>query len=391
MIELLVFIFVGCLLGTLTGSLPGLHVNNLALLLLLFFPVMPPNIIALIVAMAVTHTFFDFLPSILFGVPDSETYLSVLPAHRMLLQGRGYEALLITIASGAVAGMLAIIFAPLFILALPKISQFLPRIIPLALFALLVSMILFSKNRKSSLTVVALSSALGVVVLKNLAIENGLSALIIGFFSLSMLTLSLLRDPKIFKQRIERAPISGNAIKGSFLALFGSSTIAIMPSIGPGQAAFILSKFFGKMDEKTYLAMLGGINTANLIFSLFVLYALGKVRSGIALAISNIDLQAHHLLLLSGCSLLAIAFSVVALKLLGKYAMHNIHRIPYRRMNLAILACVLVFVYAISGFIGLLASLTACFLAIYASLNNVRRSNCMAFLMVPTILFYIAW
>lgn len=390
MIELLAFVLAGCFLGVITGMLPGLHVNNLSLILLFLFPAMPSNIIGLIVAMAITHSFFDFLPSIVLGAPDSESYLSVLPGHKFLLRGKAYEALLLTIAGGLFAGIGAIILAPLFVLSLSLAKEFLPRIIPFILIVVLIFMVAFSRSIKGSTFVVLLSSLLGVFVLRCLSIKNGLMALIIGFFALSTLLISILKKPNIRKQAVDKQAISlKDSVRGSLLAIAGASTIAIMPSIGPSQAAFILSKIFGKIRTQAYLVMLGGINTCNLIFSLFVLYALGKSRTGIALAISNASITAKELFLFCGAFLIAIAFSVIALKAIGAELLKRVHRVSYRKINLAILCSLFIFVFFSSGAIGLLCSIVACFIAICAISNRVRRTNCMAFLMVPTILFYM--
>lgn len=390
MIELLAFVLAGCLLGVITGMLPGLHVNNLSLVLLLLFPTMPSNIIGLIVAMAITHSFFDFLPSIVLGAPDSESYLSVLPGHRFLLRGKAYEALLLTIAGGLFAGIGAIILAPLFSFSLSLAKEFLPKIIPFILIIVLIFMVVFSRNIKSSALVILLSSLLGVFVLRYLSIKNGLMALIIGFFALSTLLMSVVKKPNIRKQEVEKRAISlKDSVRGSLLAIAGASTIAIMPSIGPGQAAFILSKIFGKIKTQAYLVMLGGINTCNLIFSLFVLYTLGKSRTGIALAISNASITAKELFLFYGAFLIAIAFSVIVLKAIGSELLKRIHKVSYRKISFAVLCSLFIFVFFSSGPIGLLCSIVACFISIYATSNRVRRTNCMAFLMVPTILFYM--
>jgi TctA family transporter len=46
----------------------------------------------LIIGNVVTHTFLDFIPSVFLGAPEGDTALSVLPGHRLLLKGMGYEA-----------------------------------------------------------------------------------------------------------------------------------------------------------------------------------------------------------------------------------------------------------------------------------------------------------
>jgi hypothetical protein len=47
----------------------------------------------LIIGCLVTHTFLDIIPSVYLGAPEADTALSVLPGHRLMLAGRGYEAI----------------------------------------------------------------------------------------------------------------------------------------------------------------------------------------------------------------------------------------------------------------------------------------------------------
>ncbi len=50
-------------------------------------------IVSLIIGCLITHTFLDIIPSVFLGAPDEDTALSVLPGHRLMLAGRGYEAI----------------------------------------------------------------------------------------------------------------------------------------------------------------------------------------------------------------------------------------------------------------------------------------------------------
>ena len=64
-----------------------------------------------IAALAITHTFVDFIPSIFLGCPDTDTELSVLPGHEMLKKGEGYEAIMRTAYGGLISIFLLIIIA----------------------------------------------------------------------------------------------------------------------------------------------------------------------------------------------------------------------------------------------------------------------------------------
>jgi putative membrane protein len=106
-----VFTLVGVGAGVVTGLIPGLHVNNWAAAVVALQGVLvaaaatafgwaDPTadqllviVACLVVGNAISHTFIDFIPSVLLGAPEPETALSVLPGHRMLLRGKGYEAI----------------------------------------------------------------------------------------------------------------------------------------------------------------------------------------------------------------------------------------------------------------------------------------------------------
>ena len=120
--EVILYTFIGVSLGTVTGLIPGIHVNTM----IPFFYILNPSFetCIVIVALMVTHTFLDFIPSTLLGIPDETTALTVLPAHRMLLEGRGLEAIKLT-AVGSLGSMLVsfLIFYPVYIV-MPKIYNF---------------------------------------------------------------------------------------------------------------------------------------------------------------------------------------------------------------------------------------------------------------------------
>jgi putative membrane protein len=134
----LLFTLLGCGLGTLSGVAPGIHVNTLALFLLLASPLLLPLIGSVctamgtaaewaalplactIIAATVVHSFADFLPSIFLGAPDEESCTSVLPGHRLLLQGEGLKAVMAACKGSLVGALLGLLLAvPLLLLLGP--------------------------------------------------------------------------------------------------------------------------------------------------------------------------------------------------------------------------------------------------------------------------------
>ena len=76
----------------------GIHLNNFAAMLLAFSPQLidqgltPYHMACIILASSISQTFFDAIPAIFLGAPDSDTALTVLPGQRLMLDGRGIEA-----------------------------------------------------------------------------------------------------------------------------------------------------------------------------------------------------------------------------------------------------------------------------------------------------------
>jgi TctA family transporter len=132
---LLVFYFTlfGMGLGALSGLAPGIHVNTLAVLLIMAIPsfsplleevclgagcnISPALLLACtILSAAICHSFLDFIPSLIMGVPDETECLSVLPSHRLLLEGKGLNALQAAAQGslvGAMAGLILLLPLPL--------------------------------------------------------------------------------------------------------------------------------------------------------------------------------------------------------------------------------------------------------------------------------------
>lgn len=131
---LLYLSLLGMCLGTFSGLAPGIHVNTLASLLVLGLPslipfleqicgstgcsVAPALLLACtILSAAICHSFLDYILSLIMGVPDESECMSVLPSHRLLLQGRGMSALRAAAQGslvGALAGLILMLPLPLF-------------------------------------------------------------------------------------------------------------------------------------------------------------------------------------------------------------------------------------------------------------------------------------
>jgi len=93
--ETLLFSLIGIVFGIICGIVPGFHVNLvIPVILTLSFLIQNPYYLAVLIAStAISEIFMNFIPSIFLGAPEEGTSLAVLPGHKLLLEGRGYEAI----------------------------------------------------------------------------------------------------------------------------------------------------------------------------------------------------------------------------------------------------------------------------------------------------------
>ena len=85
-------LIIGIVCGIFTGLTPGIHVNVVASLMVAFYASassienlsLPVSIF--IVAVSITHAFFDYLPSLFLGVPGDEVY-ALLPGSEINQRG----------------------------------------------------------------------------------------------------------------------------------------------------------------------------------------------------------------------------------------------------------------------------------------------------------------
>lgn len=92
MIEIFFAVILGIILGIITGITPGLHVNTVGILIFsisdsILKKVTPLTLCSFFVSIALCHAMIEFIPSLLVGLPNEDTILSIQPGHRLLFKG----------------------------------------------------------------------------------------------------------------------------------------------------------------------------------------------------------------------------------------------------------------------------------------------------------------
>jgi len=80
---------------------------------------------------------------------------------------------------------------------------------------------------------------------------------------------------------------------------------------------------------------------------------------------------------------------VLVTNAIAGFILRRVHLVPYRKVNIAILGLLAVVVFSVSGVYGLLVSCVSAAIALVAVTKKVKRTHCMAFLIVPTIMLYL--
>jgi len=373
MIEILFGIAVGILLGL----IPGFHINNF-LPFFIFLPFVDEVMFLFIIAASIAYVFSSFFPSILLGVPNSETALSVLPGHKMVQEGRGYSAVMFSIYGGLLSLIFSTIILIPFYLLIPTIYDSLSFLMPYMLFIILAALVLTDKP--ISILVVVLSGSLGWLTFG----YDYLLPLLTGFFALSTLLVSLNSKTKLPAQLIEFDPKLSwfEMSRTAFLSSFLGSIFSIFPAISSNITA-IIGKLFGKMEKEEFLVFISGTNVTYMMFSFYAMILLQKMRSGSAVFLSQFQMQ--HILFILGTVLVSGTMAAFACIFLAPNFVQLYKKINYQLITICSIIFLIAVNFLFTSFMGLLILFASTSLGIACVYLKARRINCMAALIIPTI------
>lgn len=404
----------GALVGCATGLLPGFHVNNVALVLLAAsFGVEPTASSAFLLGVATAHTFVNIVPNTYYGAPDEDSGLVLLPAHAMLRAGRGTEAVSLSALASAVALLGSVALAVPFALLLGPpldgyrvVQRWLPAILlGLALFLLLedaggpTSRTRGARRFAECVAVFLLSGALGLAAL-DLPVRSPLGLpssalfpLFAGLFAVPTLLASLRGEPP----RVPAEPDRGEwprrelpRLGASCLAGTGAGALtSFLPGITGSAGTVLALALRGQTDSRHAIVALSAVNTAGLVFTMAVLAAVGRERSGVASATARLLPGLDRALAPSFVALMAamVIAGLVAYGctiLLGR-AFHRFARVPQRRLASAVLLLLLAGVIAWTGPNGLAVLVAASLVGWLPVARGLRRGHLMGCLLVPTL------
>lgn len=401
MFEILCIAFIGIFAGIITGLIPGVHINLVSILLVslsvMLYPLLSPIAIGVfIISMGVTHTFLDVIPSVYLGAPDADQALSALPGHRLLLEGKGFEAVKLATIGSLVCLILTVLLIPLLVLILSFLYSSVANYIGYILLSVVLFMILKEGNLRNILLstfIFMLSGILGIIVLSIYNLNQPLFPMLSGLFGISTLLISLLENSVIpiqsFKESIVIKPII--LIRAFLAGTISGILTGIFPGLGSAQAGILGSEISGDIGDYGFIVLIGGINTVNFIFSLATFFVLGKARNGAVVSLMDIvgSISLNELIFYLSIVLIVGGIAAYLALYLSRFFSSFIMKLNYRFLCIFIIFLILVMTIYFSGIIGFFVLFTATSIGLLPQLLSVKRSHSMGCLMLPIILFFL--
>jgi putative membrane protein len=390
--QIIVAILLGMTAGTLTGLIPGVHVNLISAIcisLSVVLPISPLIYGAFILSLALTHTFIDSIPSIYLGAPDESMALVALPGHRLLLKGKGHQAIVLTVIGSFLGLLLGILCIPLLLKLFPLLYEYIQKYIGYILFTIILILIIKGTRPLESFTMFLLSGILGIICL-NIQTENVLLPLLSGLFGISMLLISL--DNNLPEQSYKTKKYSRKLIARTIPPGVGVAAVAsFLPGFGSSQSALVAQSFVGNIGDEGFLLLTGTINTVNMALSLVTYYTLEKARNGAIVALTEIigTIQLTYLIIYT-CLFLIVGGTAVQLAcFLSRQFSRLITKINYKKLIIAIISFIIILVIIMSGVIGFIILITATAVGILATNLKVGKNNLLGCLIIPVLFFFL--
>ena len=396
-VTILIVMILGIFAGIFTGLIPGVHINMIAGLILInivfllkYFEL--NYLVIFIISMSITHTFIDFIPSLVFGVPSADTSLSVLPGHKLVMEGRAYEAVFLSAIGSFFAIFTSSLIIPIFFLVLDSLYTNFKTFIPYLLALVVILLIIIEKGKTKkfwALIIVLFSGGYGMLILNSHLFSNPLLILFTGCFGIASLTNSLLENTsKLPKQNFEfDFKFNSNFFKALTIGTISSSVCSITPGIGNCQAAIISSIFVKNLSSRMFIVILSCINTVNFVLSIVTLYIIDRARNGSILAVSQLinEISFSDLIVMLLVVLFVGIISFFLTLKIGKKVILFVSKINFRLFTIQIIIFIFIIVFLFDGFYGEIALLGAIGIGLLCILMNVSRVHLMNVLIIPVI------
>lgn len=386
----------GIVLGTVSGLTPGIHANTFALGLAAAAPAIPgpPRLVgAAMLAAGTTHTFLDVVPAMALGVPDPAMAAGALPSHRLVIAGRGREALRLSAMGSGLAVALAVPLAIPVTLGMTRLYPMLSANLPFLLGLVAVALVLTegdSIGRVGATIAMGASGLLGVVTLPLtpdgvLSVGSMLMPLFAGLFGAPVLIESVGGAGVPPQDDATVALSKGSVGAVALIGTVAGAVVGYVPGVTAAIAASGALAVLSGSGPRGFVVATSGVNTATAVFALFALLSLGTPRTGVLVAFDSTDAPLALGLLLASVAVAATA-GFVLVPVLGDRYLAVVGRLDPTRLAVTVLCLLVVLSWLFAGPVGVAAFTAATAVGLVPARFRARRANLMGVLLVPLAL-----
>lgn len=425
MTELLLIALVtlsGTLAGCILACVPSLHVYSILGLATAGIhwlnagasPVPHDLIIALmggaITGWSVTNT----IPSVLLAAPDESAVLTVLPGQTYAMEGRGFEAVMIT-ATGSLLALLLMVacMAPIAPAVLPALQSVFRNHTHWILWTV-IAFLLMSEWPKlgtqgqggwrrffdgwittgAGLLTFLLAGILGFIiryrspVSTDMAFQNLMPALV-GLFALPWLILNVASRTELPAQSFTPAVrVDPRLIlRGTLAGTLGGAFAAFFPGITGGIGGLLAGHATAQRDSRVFMVSQGASKAVYYVgaFAIFFVPGIDLTRGTGAWLVRQFyeptSWRDYYVVLGVICIAAAAAFVLTAP--LARVTLRLAERTGYRSISIASAAVSVLLVLASTGLAGLAVMTVATGIGLIPVLFHSRRLNCLGVILLP--------
>ena len=416
-ISVIIPLFIGIILGMISGLIPGIHSNTAAGLILsagtgIFAVYGDTGLAVCMVAVLIVHTFLDIVPGTFFGVPDADTALSVLPAHRLCLLGHGEEAVRLSAIGSAYGTVFGLAILSVFLLVLPAVQDMIDWWSGIILIIVAGVLIVWSESPEWSFAVFCLSGILGVFAFEyswlcvpltgaiSPSSASVLMPLLTGLFGISVLIFSKKGSmpPQTFDGlHIERKSI----LKCGLIGTFAGSVVGWLPGLSNASANAVIASFVrfeepqydesvpesngGPDGSRGYIIAASAANTANAFISIGAFYAIMRMRNGVMAAFSHLKELPEMTFVIIAAVIAAISGYLLTIGF--SKAGRLFSNLNVRSLGISVIIFMTAVTLLFTGIFGLFILILATVVGSLTQIIDIRRVPCIGAVMIPVILF----
>ena len=340
------------------------------------------------VVLSFSRLCWESFASVFFAVASPNQGASVLPGHRLALEGKGVAAVSVMLRSFLLSLFFCVLLLPVAFLLMPFLRGFLMPAIPFLLLGLFF-LLVFSEaaeKRFSAVLVFLLSGLLGFSLFSFPTVKEPLFPLLTGLFAFPALFTAAQNEEKIPLQKKFFFSISPKLVfAGCLLGFFSGLLPAITPAF-LASAAF----FFFEASPFHFLSLNAAIVFSKLFYDFVSVATIGKARSGAAAVVmqsaGTMQFQDVLVLLFLGVAAFLLHYFLVRFK--SAALADKISRLDHGRLNSFLFLFLAFSILLVSGPFGLFVSATAACVGLLPVLLGTKRAYSTGALIVPALLYY---